>query len=77
MNQATGLHPNPAIRSEVSTNTMDSFEDLGISPELVEALSAEGVETPTSLQRVAIPVLLKGNHVLAKGGPGAGTMVRR
>lgn len=54
---------------------MDSFEDLGVSPELVEALSAEGIETPTALQRSVIPILLKGNHALAKGGPGAGIMV--
>jgi ATP-dependent RNA helicase DeaD len=54
---------------------MESFEELGLSPELVEALSAEGVEVPTALQRSAIPVLLRGNHLLALAGPGAGTLV--
>ncbi|MFC1662072.1 DEAD/DEAH box helicase, partial [Gemmatimonadota bacterium] len=54
---------------------MESFDELGVSPELLEALSAEGMEVPTAFQQVAIPVLMKGNHVLAQAGPGAGTLV--
>jgi ATP-dependent RNA helicase DeaD len=53
---------------------MDSFEDLGISPELLDGLAAEGFEIPTPFQRAAIPVLRKGNHLLANAGPGAGTL---
>ena len=37
---------------------MDSFEDIGLPPELVEALAAEGIELPTPLQEAAIPVLI-------------------
>lgn len=62
-------------KADTSIPIMESFEELGISPELVEALSAEGIEAPTSLQRATIPVLLKGNHLLAQGGPGAGILV--
>jgi ATP-dependent RNA helicase DeaD len=54
---------------------MASFEDLGLRPELVEALAAEGIETPTALQHEAIPVLRKGNAALLRGGPGAGVLV--
>lgn len=54
---------------------MDSFEDLGLSPDLVEALAAEGIEVPTTLQRESIPVLRKGNSALVRGGPGAGVLV--
>lgn len=54
---------------------MASFEDLGLRPELVEALAAEGIETPTALQNEAIPVLRKGNAALLRGGPGAGVLV--
>ena len=54
---------------------MESFEELGISPELVEALASEGMEVPSALQQSVIPVLLHGNHVLAQAGPGAGTLV--
>ncbi len=51
---------------------MESFEDLGLAPEFAEVLSAEGIESPTPLQRDAIPVLLKGNHLIMEAGPGSG-----
>jgi ATP-dependent RNA helicase DeaD len=54
---------------------MASFEDLGLRPELVEGLAAEGIERPTILQQEAIPALRKGNSALVRGGPGAGVLV--
>ncbi len=53
---------------------MESFEDLGLAPELVEALAAEGIEVPTAFQAQAIPVLLRGNNLVGLAGPGAGTL---
>ncbi len=40
---------------------MKSFEDLGISGDLVEVIRQLGFENPTPIQEQAIPVLLKGN----------------
>lgn len=54
---------------------MPSFEELGVSPELVEALAAEGLEIPSTFQESALPVLLRGNSLLAQAGPGAGTLL--
>jgi ATP-dependent RNA helicase DeaD len=54
---------------------MDSFEDLGLSPELVESLAAEGIESPTSLQEAAIPVVRRGHNLLIAAAPGSGTLV--
>jgi ATP-dependent RNA helicase DeaD len=54
---------------------MESFDELGVTPELVEALAAEGIEEPTPFQAAAIPVLLRGNALLAQAGPGAGTLL--
>jgi ATP-dependent RNA helicase DeaD len=54
---------------------MDTFEDLGLRPELVEALLAEGIEFPTALQREAIPVLRKGNPALLRASPGGGLLL--
>ncbi len=54
---------------------MASFDELGLGPELVEALLAEGIETPTPLQADAIPVLRRGNPAVLRAGPGAGAMV--
>ncbi|MCJ7627863.1 MAG: DEAD/DEAH box helicase [Longimicrobiales bacterium] len=54
---------------------MESFDELGVTPELVDALIAEGIEVPTEIQASAIPVLLRGNSLLAQAGPGAGTLI--
>ncbi|MDH3422032.1 MAG: DEAD/DEAH box helicase [Gemmatimonadota bacterium] len=54
---------------------MDSFEELGVAPELVEALAAEGIERPTPLQEDAIPLLRQGNNLVMTAGPGSGVMV--
>ena len=54
---------------------MESFEELGVTPELVDALTTEGIEAPTEFQSAAIPVLLRGNPLLAQAGPGAGTLI--
>ena len=61
------------VAGEVSL--VDSFEDVGLSAELVEALSAEGVERPTPLQQALIPLIRKGNNALVRAGPGSGTLV--
>ncbi len=37
---------------------MATFEDLGLAPELLEAISARGFETPTPIQAEMIPYLL-------------------
>ncbi|MGI9625810.1 MAG: DbpA RNA binding domain-containing protein [Longimicrobiales bacterium] len=54
---------------------MASFEELNLGPEVVEALAAEGIETPTPFQAGAIPVIARGNDLLGRAGPGAGTLV--
>ncbi len=51
---------------------MQSFDDLELRPELVEALAGEGIEVPTAIQREAIPLVRRGRSVLLEGGPGGG-----
>ena len=53
---------------------MASFEELDLAPELVEALASEGIETPTRLQEQLIPVIRRGNDVVALAGPGSGIL---
>lgn len=55
--------------------TTETFEDLGLSADTAEALSAEGIETPTALQASAIPVIRRGNPFVGFAGPGAGVLV--
>ncbi|MBP9927126.1 MAG: DEAD/DEAH box helicase [Cyclobacteriaceae bacterium] len=40
---------------------MESFDGLGLSGQLVEAVRLMGFESPTPIQEKAIPILLKGN----------------
>ena len=53
---------------------MKSFEDLGLSSEITEALAGEGIEIPTPLQEAAIPTVAKGNNIVLKAGPGSGLL---
>ncbi len=49
-----------------------SFSELGLSAELVRAVSEEGYSEPTPVQRQAIPVILEGRDVLAGAQTGTG-----
>ncbi len=49
-----------------------SFSELGLSAELLRAVSEEGYTDPTSVQRQAIPVILEGRDVLAGAQTGTG-----
>src|SRR5262245_48230041 len=49
-----------------------SFADLGLSPELLRAVSEKGYSTPTPIQSQAIPAVLSGRDVLAGAQTGTG-----
>ena len=49
-----------------------SFADLGLSPELMRAVSDKGYDTPTPIQSQAIPAVLSGRDVLAGAQTGTG-----
>ncbi|HSJ08393.1 MAG TPA: DEAD/DEAH box helicase [Longimicrobiales bacterium] len=48
------------------------FEELGLMPELVRALTGLGYEEPTAVQRGAIPLLLEGRDLLGQAATGTG-----
>lgn len=49
-----------------------TFEELGLLPELVQALSDAGYTEPTPIQANAIPVLLSGRDVIGQAQTGTG-----
>ena len=49
-----------------------SFDTLGLSAELLRAVSEQGYSEPTPVQRDAIPVILEGKDVLAGAQTGTG-----
>ena len=48
------------------------FEDLGLDPKLLQALSEAGYESPTPIQEAAIPAALTGQDVLGIAQTGTG-----
>jgi len=49
-----------------------SFGDLGLSPELLRAVTEMGFEEPTPIQREAVPVLLAGSDLIGQAQTGTG-----
>ena len=54
---------------------MDTFDQLGLSAPVVEALAAEGFEFPTALEEMAVPVIRRGTSCVLRASPGAGLLV--
>jgi ATP-dependent RNA helicase DeaD len=51
---------------------MPSFNDLGLAPELLEAIRDVGYEAPSPIQEQAIPPLLEGLDVIGQAQTGSG-----
>jgi len=49
-----------------------SFESLGLSTELLRAISEQGYTTPTPVQEQAIPLVLEGEDLMARAQTGTG-----
>ena len=45
---------------------METFEALGLSPELLRAVESMGFTQPTDIQRQAIPLLRSGADVIGR-----------
>jgi len=50
----------------------DSLSDLELTPEILKAFAEDRISIPTSVQRLAIPPILAGKHVVLKSGTGTG-----
>ena len=57
--------------SDTTESTM-TFEQLGLAPELLEAVRDAGYEHPTPIQAQAIPLVLKGRDVMGLAQTGTG-----
>ncbi|KAG1341849.1 DEAD-box ATP-dependent RNA helicase 16 [Cocos nucifera] len=49
-----------------------SFEELGVDPRLIRALSKKSITKPTPIQHEAIPLILEGKDVVARAKTGSG-----
>jgi len=57
---------------DVGDESLVTFDDLGLSPEVLEAVKLAGYETPSPIQAKAIPVLLQGVNLLGTAQTGTG-----
>jgi len=55
-----------------STSTPTSFVELGLLPELLQAISEEGYTEPTPIQRQAIPAVLSRRDIMGSAQTGTG-----
>lgn len=55
-----------------TTNSTPSFAELGLRPELVEALSTLGFAQPTDVQASAIPLVMGGRDLMVQSRTGSG-----
>lgn len=64
----------PEQLPETATPEMPAvrFEDFGLSPDILKALSAQGYLHPTPIQAQAIPVVLQGRDVMGAAQTGTG-----
>src|SRR5512143_2200650 len=49
-----------------------SFDELGLSPEILSAVKAKNYQTPTPIQEKAIPLVLEGRDVMGCAQTGTG-----
>ena len=69
------LEARGAVRTK-SQDTLTTFSDLGLPAPILQALTAEGYETPTPIQAGAIPHVLAGRDLLGIAQTGTGKTAR-
>ena len=62
----------PGVTVNTASDATPTFEQLGLGPALVEALTAMGYEEPTPIQRASIPPLIAGKDLLGLAATGTG-----
>lgn len=67
----TNTNNNKKKKSEVEV-LASSFEELGLSEETMGALEEMGISTPTEIQSIGIPCVLKGKSVVLGSHTGSG-----
>jgi ATP-dependent RNA helicase DeaD len=60
------------VKDATAEPTNPAFNQLGLSPAVLEALAEVGYESPSPIQAATIPVLLAGNDMLGQAQTGTG-----
>jgi ATP-dependent RNA helicase DeaD len=54
---------------------MESFNEFGLAPEIIEDLALKHITKPTPVQEKTIPLILKGSDVLVQSETGSGKTI--
>ncbi len=60
------------MTTSAALEAASSFEDLALTPEVLRAVRELGYQTPTPIQRQAIPLVLSGRDLMAQAQTGTG-----
>jgi ATP-dependent RNA helicase DeaD len=66
------LAPRDIRKLHMTTDTITSFDQLGLQPALLKVLDEVGYETPSPIQARTIPLLLDGKDVVGQAQTGTG-----
>jgi superfamily II DNA/RNA helicase len=70
--ESAALETTPVEATAATVAATQSFADLGVLPETVEALDALGITSPFPIQAATIPVALSGADVIGQAKTGTG-----
>src|SRR5687767_1055988 len=62
----------PGIMESITIEAPPSFDDLGLAPEVLDAVRDAGYTTPTPIQQQAIPIAMKGRDLIGLAQTGTG-----
>lgn len=57
---------------KTSKNPLETFEELGLNPWLIDALKAMSIKFPSEIQKACIPSILKGRDCIGGAKTGSG-----
>ncbi len=61
-----------AVATTTSSESAPTFAQLGVAPEIVEALAANGIERTFAIQELTLPLALAGEDVIGQARTGTG-----
>lgn len=62
----------PAFNGEFRQAKLTTFRDLGVTPEIADALETEGIIAPFPIQEMALPLALNGQDIIGQARTGTG-----
>ncbi|MFC5062070.1 DEAD/DEAH box helicase [Actinomycetospora atypica] len=61
-----------AVATTTTSDSSPTFAELGVAPEIVEALAANGIERTFAIQELTLPLALAGEDVIGQARTGTG-----